>query len=91
MAEDTFGARLKQLRERAGLTQEQLAGRVGMDGPSLAKLEEDLYTPIWLTVRALARALGVSCAAFEDTVEPPPRQAAPPGRKRKGRQKGSKD
>ncbi len=62
----TFGLALKQLREQAGMTQEQLAQRVGMNRPHLALLETDEAVPKWPTVLALAKALGVDCTAFPD-------------------------
>ncbi len=79
MAEQTFGARLKQLREAAGLTQAELAERAGINRYSVAKLEQDLYSPTWPTVQALAKALRTNCLAFEGTVEPPAEK--PPAKK----------
>ena len=81
----TFGGRLKQLREQAGLTQQELADRAGMHRFGVAKLERDERQPSWATVQALAKALGTSCLAFEGTAEPagdkpPPKR----GRPRKG-------
>jgi transcriptional regulator with XRE-family HTH domain len=75
-----FGARLKQLREAAGLTQGGLAERAGLHKLGVAKLEQGLREPTWATVQALARALGVSCSAFEGAGE-----GAPPAPKLRGR------
>jgi transcriptional regulator with XRE-family HTH domain len=104
VAEETFGARLRRLREEAGLTQQELAERAGMHRFGVAKLERDERQPSWATVQALARALGVNCLAFEGTAEPgqgkprpparrgrPPKApppAPPPGKKRSRRKKG---
>src|SRR5262245_17437070 len=81
VADDTFGSRLRQLREKASLTQEQLAGKVGMHKLSISKLELDKSEPSWPTVRALAKALGVSCSAFEDTIDTPPPEERQPGKR----------
>lgn len=62
----TFGERLKQLRKAAGLTQAQLAERTGMHVMGVSKLERGQYEPSWPAVKALAKALGVSLAAFDD-------------------------
>jgi DNA-binding XRE family transcriptional regulator len=70
LATDTFGFRLKRLREQAGLTQLELAQRAGMNQFSVAKLEQDQYSPSWPTVQSLAKALDCTCTAFEGTVEP---------------------
>jgi transcriptional regulator with XRE-family HTH domain len=65
-----FAGRLKALRETAGLTQEQLAEAAGLNRYGLAKLEQGVGQPHWPTVLALAKALGVSVAAFAGEVEP---------------------
>lgn len=66
MAEKTFGEVLRRLREEAGLTQVQLAERAGLHRQAVVKLELGLREPAWATVKALCRALGVSCAVFDD-------------------------
>lgn len=62
----TFPSRLRSLRERAGLTQQQLAERVGMARPNLARLERGERAPSWETVLRLAEALGVSTEEFRE-------------------------
>ena len=87
VAKETFGARLRRLREAAGLTQLGLAERSGKSEYTVVKLEADRHRPTWVTVVALARALGCSTAAF-DTAEVPaearepgePPQEEPPAR-----------
>ena len=37
--EGSFGARLRRLREAAGLTQEELASRVGLSSDAVSRLE----------------------------------------------------
>jgi transcriptional regulator with XRE-family HTH domain len=64
MSDRTFAERLKRLREAAGLTQPELAGRAGMNRFGVAKLEQGVREPSWGTVQALARALGVDVNAF---------------------------
>jgi transcriptional regulator with XRE-family HTH domain len=80
-----FGDRLKELREAAGLSQEGLARAAGISTSAVSKLEQKLVDPGWQTVQALARALGVSCQAFEsDAPVEQPESPARKGRKRKG-------
>ena len=76
-----FAMRLKELREGAGLTQQQLGERAGMHKLSVAKLEQGLREPSWATVQALADALGVVCEAFR--VAPGPASVPQRGRPRK--------
>lgn len=79
-----FGPRLKQLREAAGLSQEQLAERIGFNKFSIAKLEQGVREPTWTTVCLLIRALNVSCEAFMATpTEEPPVPMAGHGRPKK--------
>ncbi|MDQ3926428.1 MAG: helix-turn-helix domain-containing protein [Actinomycetota bacterium] len=56
-----FGAHLRQLREAAGLTQEELAARAGMSAKGISDLERGArQRPYPHTVRSLADALGLS-------------------------------
>ena len=56
-----FGARLRRLREAAGLTQEQLASKAGLTPKAISVLERgERKRPYPHTVRALADALGLS-------------------------------
>src|SRR5262245_46152789 len=81
----TFAEKLKQLREKAGMSQGELAERAGLTRQAVSRLEGADNEPGWRTVQRLARALGLDCRAFEDadivmpTVEP----KKPPGRPRK--------
>jgi transcriptional regulator with XRE-family HTH domain len=78
-----FAQRLRELREAAGLTQEQLAERAGLYPFSLAKLEQGVHEPTWPTVLDLAEALGVAVGEFvcEDRDRLVPKRR--PGRPRK--------
>jgi transcriptional regulator with XRE-family HTH domain len=73
-----FAARLKELREAAGMTQQQLAEQAGMHKLSVAKLEQGIREPGWATVQMLANALGGSTEAFRT----PPAEREPQGRGR---------
>jgi predicted ATPase/transcriptional regulator with XRE-family HTH domain len=56
-----FGARLRRLRDAAGLTQEDLAARAGLSAKGISDLERGARRrPHPHTVRALAEALGLS-------------------------------
>jgi transcriptional regulator with XRE-family HTH domain len=61
-----FGARLTELREKAGLTPEQLAQRVNMTLGALTQLERGERSPAWSTLMALARALDVGVEVFAE-------------------------
>jgi transcriptional regulator with XRE-family HTH domain len=65
----TFGLRLRELRAAAGLTQEALAKKAGLNRITVANLETDESIPSWPTVLALAKALGVGCEAFPDVAQ----------------------
>lgn len=73
-----FGARLRDLRSAAGLSQAQLAEKAGMNVFGVAKLEQGQREPSWATVLALAGALNVECTAFSRPAEKAPAAGAPP-------------
>jgi transcriptional regulator with XRE-family HTH domain len=61
----TFGERLRELREKANMTQEQLAHASGVPLPSLRNYEQLHRDPYWFVVPELTVALGVDCRAFD--------------------------
>ncbi len=78
----SFGERLRQLREAAGLTQEQLAERAGLTAKGVGALERgERQRPYRHTVQALAAALGLSEEQRDSLVAAlrPRPEAAPAG------------
>jgi transcriptional regulator with XRE-family HTH domain len=63
---ERVAARIKTLRERRGLTQEQLAERAGVSRTYLARLETGKQDPTLSTIEKLARALSVRPARLLD-------------------------
>src|SRR5215211_5343941 len=60
---DGFGARLRRVREAAGLAQEELAERAGLSPNTIGGLERgERRHPYPATLRALAAALGLTDA-----------------------------
>jgi transcriptional regulator with XRE-family HTH domain len=74
-----FAARLKELREAAGLTQMQLADAAGLSQRAVSHWEQGLREPAWSNVVAMAEALGVDCRAFlkEPASTPAPKRGRP--------------
>ncbi len=65
-----IGNRIKAARERAHLTQEQLAEMVGLSPTHLSVIERGVKTPKLDTFVRIANALGVSAdALLQDAVE----------------------
>jgi len=54
-----LGARLKELRLEAGLTQAELARRTGIHRPNIARVEAGRHTPSLETLSRLTVAIGV--------------------------------
>lgn len=54
-----LGARLRELRLEAGLTQAELARRTGIHRPNIARVEAGRHTPSLETLARLATAMGV--------------------------------
>ncbi|HET7019069.1 MAG TPA: tetratricopeptide repeat protein [Streptosporangiaceae bacterium] len=62
------GSWLRRLRETAGLTQEELAGRSGLSERAVGNLERGTGRPYPRSIRLVAAALGLSSAATEELV-----------------------
>jgi HTH-type transcriptional regulator, cell division transcriptional repressor len=54
----SFGERLKRAREGAGLTQEELAAKVGIDQVQISKYEKSRTNPRALRLEPIADAIG---------------------------------
>jgi len=83
--------RLKELREKGGMTAQQLCDRAGCHAMTISKLERGAQEPAWPLVLALAKALGVEVTAFvviepiqarEEAQKPPGKAAGRPAGKR---------
>lgn len=61
-----FAERLKDLRERAGLTQAALAKKSGLSLGAIRNYEQGIREPYWTAVFKLADALGVTSEAFKE-------------------------
>jgi len=56
-AGELFGARLREVRLKRGLSQQELAERVGIPQPHVSAMESGVKFPTLLTVLRLAAAL----------------------------------
>jgi transcriptional regulator with XRE-family HTH domain len=61
-----FAHCLRSLRQKAGISQYQLAKQSGVSKQMLSRLELGTRQPSWETVQRLANALGVDCRSFVD-------------------------
>lgn len=61
-----LGARVRELRLAAGLTQAELARRTGIHRPNIARVEAGRHTPSLETLARLAAAIGVPTASVLD-------------------------
>ena len=68
---DNFGERLKKLRKKAGLTQEELAEKAGVSNITISQWENGIYAPTMTRIKALAQALNVP---ESDLLNDPPPQ-----------------
>jgi DNA-binding XRE family transcriptional regulator len=65
-----LGARVRELRLAAGLTQAELARRTGIHRPNIARVEAGRHTPSLETLARLAAAIGVPTASVLDVSGP---------------------
>jgi transcriptional regulator with XRE-family HTH domain len=63
-----FGARVRDLRKSAGLTQEGLASRASIDSKYVQDIERGDANPTLAMLVALAQAFGVSLAQLLDGI-----------------------
>lgn len=75
----TFGMMLKELREKLGMSQRELASKVQLTTRQLSRLETGKSAPSWPTVMALADFFGVSSEVFRLPISdtPPHRRGRP--------------
>lgn len=59
MVDTTFGIKLKQLRKAQGLTQAQLAEKIGITEKHISKIEAGLYFPKYLTLNKILLTLNL--------------------------------
>ena len=67
-----FGARIRYLRLRLGLSQEELAGRCGLDRTYVGGIERAERNPSLKNIARMASALRVPISSlFDDSAQPP--------------------
>jgi transcriptional regulator with XRE-family HTH domain len=66
-----LGARIKELRKRLGISQEELASRAGMHWTYLSDLERGRQTPTLDMLNRVARGLNVTLADFFSPLNQP--------------------
>ena len=74
-----LGNRIRELREQAGLSREQLGAAAGLSARAVQQWELGDREPGWFNMVALADALGISCDAFrqEPAAAPQPQRGRP--------------
>ncbi|MCA9697565.1 MAG: helix-turn-helix transcriptional regulator [Myxococcales bacterium] len=60
MTKKEFSARVRELRDRRGMTQEQLAEASGLSADTIRRLEKALFNPSLETMNKLAKGLGIT-------------------------------
>lgn len=66
LTRDRIGLRILTLRKMQELTQEELAGRAGIDRGHLSRIEAGKYAVTLETVEAIAKALGMTVDIIDD-------------------------
>lgn len=61
-----FGARLKQLRQEKGLTQEQFAQKCGLHKNYIGMIERGERNPSLINIDLIAKGLGISISDLMD-------------------------
>jgi transcriptional regulator with XRE-family HTH domain len=71
-ADPRLGRAIRELRQAAGVTQEDVAYHAGISTGSLSRIECSLANPSWTTVRRIAAALDASLGELVAAVEERP-------------------
>lgn len=71
-----FGEKIRQARKAAGLTQRQLADRIGVSNTSVSNWEKDLSRPDADLIQKLCSALGLQPNDFYGAVQTRPESAS---------------
>lgn len=64
MEELKLGQRLKLVRERAGLSQRELAKRAGVNNSSVSQIEQDTHSPSLMSLAKILSAFPISISEF---------------------------
>ncbi|GGF22825.1 hypothetical protein GCM10010954_22040 [Halobacillus andaensis] len=67
-ARNQFGKHLAALRKEAGITQEELAGRAGVDPTYISALERGIRAPGFNMITDLAKGLNISHSQLQSTI-----------------------
>ncbi len=70
-----FGKRVKELRKKAGITQEQMAELIGIEPPNISKMESGMHFPQPEKIERIAKALDVSISDLFEFEHIMPRQS----------------
>ena len=62
----SLGARIKEVRLAKGMTQLELASALGKDHSSIARIESGRVNPSYLSLKELAKGLGVPLSTLLD-------------------------
>lgn len=66
---DRIGARVKALRLMAGLSQDELAGRAGLQRTHVSRIEAGKYAVTLETIQAIAEALGMTVDIIDKALQ----------------------
>ncbi len=62
----TIGERIKALRKEKGITQKELADRLGVSASMVGQYETGVRKPKYETIQKIANSLGITTAEFAD-------------------------
>ena len=66
---DRIGQRIAQLRKLAGMSQEQLSERAGLQRTHVSRIEAGKYAVTLETIQAIAEALGMTVDIIDPRLE----------------------
>ncbi len=66
MLKNNLGEKIRQIRKSKGLTQEQLAEKIGIDNKHLSRIEKGRHMPTYNIIKKLAKVLDFDIYAIDE-------------------------
>ena len=66
MTDNSLGEKIRQYRKSKGLTQEQLAEKIGIDNKHLSRIEKGRHMPTYHVLKKLSKVLDFDIYAIEE-------------------------
>lgn len=64
-----IGERIKYYRQKAGLTQEEVAEQIGLTQKHISRIESGYHSSLFITIMDIAKAVNIPIDAFTENID----------------------